>query len=309
MTYFSNYLEAFHKYWHNTFTFDILFAGAAFSVAIFVIHSAEFLFHKRKSYSIYTLLLGSTYLFGQSSRLTLFYIESPLVYVFINNTTAILGAWVIYEYIRKDINKQRHKEDNYYILLCFFSIFLLFIVCWISHLKIASVFYTFFLIFKFVIFILTGYKAYVGYKAKTLPFTPIVLGFCFAVVVAKMHDPFNDFDSSFFLVEQYILIVLGGIFMATLLGYLKAENNKELENQYIKNQLITQEKRQILEHQNALLETLVEQKTKELSDLNTTKDKLFAIIGHDLRSPMVNLQASISFLKNTDKDTYHSYIG
>ena len=43
---------------------------------------------------------------------------------------------------------------------------------------------------------------------------------------------------------------------------------------------------------------LVETQAQQLSELNVLKDKMFAVIGHDLRSPMVGLQLKIQQLQN-----------
>ena len=39
---------------------------------------------------------------------------------------------------------------------------------------------------------------------------------------------------------------------------------------------------------------------KELEELNQTKDKLFAIVAHDLRSPMASLQGILYMINNSD---------
>ncbi len=44
-------------------------------------------------------------------------------------------------------------------------------------------------------------------------------------------------------------------------------------------------------------ESLLEQRNQELSEINHTKDRLFSIIGHDLKGPMGNLKQLLEFIK------------
>ncbi len=54
----------------------------------------------------------------------------------------------------------------------------------------------------------------------------------------------------------------------------------------------------LVKEQNALLERKVNERTLELKELNHTKDKLFAIIGHDLKSPIHSLKSLLDLLAN-----------
>lgn len=90
--------------------------------------------------------------------------------------------------------------------------------------------------------------------------------------------------------------ILLGLCMMTLLSFfiyrtsqqvLKAK--KKLERQHHE---ISHQKEEIIQ-QNEVLEL----KTKELERVNHTKDKLFAIIGHDLRSPIAALHSLLTLIK------------
>lgn len=57
---------------------------------------------------------------------------------------------------------------------------------------------------------------------------------------------------------------------------------KELEKEQLRTKL--------LEEQQVVMEQKIEERTKQLSIANTTKNKFFSIVAHDLRSPMIALQ-------------------
>jgi PAS domain S-box-containing protein len=56
---------------------------------------------------------------------------------------------------------------------------------------------------------------------------------------------------------------------------------------------------------------LIEQRTNELAELNSTKDRLFSIIAHDLKGPIGNQQQLLEFLEHDiadgDKGILHNY--
>ncbi|MFD2532853.1 tetratricopeptide repeat protein [Gracilimonas halophila] len=77
---------------------------------------------------------------------------------------------------------------------------------------------------------------------------------------------------------QVIMIFSGGVIIALIivLLFMMKKTSKEREE---------------------MLKTLKEQKT-ELEEVNSSKDKLFAIISHDLRSPLTSMQGILYMMKN-----------
>jgi signal transduction histidine kinase len=72
------------------------------------------------------------------------------------------------------------------------------------------------------------------------------------------------------------------------------EQNKYLEQKVKERTIELEEKNEEIEQQNFILN----QKSNELEKVNATKDKLFGIIGHDLRSPINSLKGLMDMLAN-----------
>ncbi len=62
--------------------------------------------------------------------------------------------------------------------------------------------------------------------------------------------------------------------------------------------ILIEEKNSILEKQNETLAQQVAEKTAELQAINSSKDKLFSIIAHDLRSPIASIKGVLQLLDN-----------
>ena len=60
--------------------------------------------------------------------------------------------------------------------------------------------------------------------------------------------------------------------------------------------ILKKEKYDLIIEQNEKLEVNVKNRTEELQKINSTKDKLFAIIGHDLRSPVNSLKGLLDLI-------------
>lgn len=81
-------------------------------------------------------------------------------------------------------------------------------------------------------------------------------------------------------------------------SYFFAKDFSNLLNRQEEVKILTEEKNAILEKQNETLARQVADKTAELQAINSTKDKLFSIIAHDLRSPIASLISVLQLLEN-----------
>jgi len=82
------------------------------------------------------------------------------------------------------------------------------------------------------------------------------------------------------------------------LFFSKSMKNYQLKQKEIE-RLLT-EKQIMLENQNEYLTKKVDEQTFELRALNSTKDRLFLIIGHDLRSSLASIQELLALIENQE---------
>lgn len=105
--------------------------------------------------------------------------------------------------------------------------------------------------------------------------------------------------------QQFWTIVSIGVFLASLviISIILYRRQSEKENN---NALLRRQNSEIQTHKSEL-----ETQAIALKELNTTKDKLFAIIGHDLRSPINSLQGLMNLLNdnNISPQEFMTFIG
>lgn len=100
----------------------------------------------------------------------------------------------------------------------------------------------------------------------------------------------------------YILKITENIIMpfaiAVFLALVFSKSMKDYNQKNARIEALIIEKKFILETQNENLAVQVSAQTSELKALMATKDRLFSIIGHDLRSPIASLKGVLLLLDN-----------
>ncbi len=103
--------------------------------------------------------------------------------------------------------------------------------------------------------------------------------------------------------NRNLLLIAGLTLLILMLFFIRANIRKKKYNQEL-----LEKNQQINEHTEELLQTLQQLSLREqqLADLNRTKDRLFSIIGHDLRGPVGSLEKLLEMLtEQFDKFTIH----
>lgn len=94
-------------------------------------------------------------------------------------------------------------------------------------------------------------------------------------------------------INQILILAVG--LVALFLGVLIMISYKNTRRKNVLNQMLLKKSEDI-----ALQKQLIEQQNDSLFKLNKTKDQLFSIVGHDLRSPMAAILGTLKLLKDTD---------
>ena len=92
--------------------------------------------------------------------------------------------------------------------------------------------------------------------------------------------------------RQFIYLILGGLVVTILLTIFLM---KVIRDKHKINLILEKQTSDLKEKQD-----IINQKNKDLEESNAVKDKLFAIIGHDLRSPFANLKSMLDLIQSGD---------
>jgi signal transduction histidine kinase len=218
------------------------------------------------------------------------------------------SIYMIIMYLNNPADKKIIETDPFYYLN-FILIATFLLVLYLNHLRlynwsralglvVALLFYTYvgFQSAKpyegelFVLLFAVGIFALFN-QAKFI-FPIFLLAFaCFIALIINIALKNNEDFGYIIEAGVYIRIITLFIFLFFVLNMFRTEHltyQKEIEQ---KNQVLQEQQNELLS-QSELLE---EQKT-ELIRLNQTKDKLFSIIGHDLRTPIGGLKSFVDFI-------------
>ncbi len=222
----------------------------------------------------------------------------------------VLGTsiYMIIMYLKKPIDKKITEIDPFYYLNFILVIAFLLVLC-LNHLRlynwsralglvVALLFYTYvgFQSAKpyegeiFILLFAVGIFALFNQAKFILPI--FLLAFvCFLTLIINIALKNNENFGYIIEAGVYIRIITLFVFLFFVLNLFRTEHltyQKEIEQ---KNQVLQEQQNELLSQSE-----LLEEQKDELIRLNQTKDKLFSIIGHDLRTPIGGLKSFIDFI-------------
>ena len=132
-------------------------------------------------------------------------------------------------------------------------------------------------------------------KSFIITFTSLAIIFTIQILPTfKINPEFSNYIFKLRVIENVLLPLAIALFISLVFSkYFKDFYQKQEEIDSL-----TLEKQAILETQNENLAVQVALQTSELKAINDTKDRLFSIIGHDLRSPIASLKGILLLIDN-----------
>jgi signal transduction histidine kinase len=135
----------------------------------------------------------------------------------------------------------------------------------------------------------------IGYMLFSLTLS-MVSYFVLAVVLKRYHYQLETINLGYYLFNQVLAIafIFYGLFL------IKKENAGYQFHILSKNRALYKKNLQIQKQKKELAESarLLQQKTKDLTELDSLKNKLFSVIAHDLRAPIYALR---NFFRNVEQ--------
>jgi signal transduction histidine kinase len=207
------------------------------------------------------------------------------------------------------------------VLAWFVTILFLLASCLALFLPVSIFSYSMIVYYPLMILLISYllYKSFLGTLKKSgldfIYFLAFIL-----LLFGGLHDlrvSLGKSESNFGYLLTYIIVLF--VFIQTALimyKWIRAFNEKEkLQNQlaFVNHnlELLVNERTQELKNRNEEIEkqnTMIAMQNKQLSDTIQLKNKIFSVIAHDLRSPVVNILYMLNLLKEKEyKEKYDTF--
>lgn len=127
-----------------------------------------------------------------------------------------------------------------------------------------------------------------------LGWTVFIIGSLILILKDLGFLPFNVFTQNLAQVGSVLESILFSVALADRIAYYQSKKEKadKKEIQYVKEYNVLTERR------NAVLQSVVRDRTKKLEEINHIKDNFFSIIASDLRGPLISLSKFTHFLNS-----------
>jgi signal transduction histidine kinase len=282
----------------TSFMFYFRLGLVGFSLMLSLIYGLVFVSNFKNRTSFWFMIFA--FFFGIGHLGLYFpYIESNtinkiLFFVFTN--TGISFCAIASLQIILDISKTNINNKQYYLCVGLIVAYLFIIINYFLDLPIffnncLYVIYTGFII-------AITYECYVhiqdAYNKKNVNYSIVI-----AVDIVSISAATYIFPSHLVTVKIVnVSILLMPFSIAIILAFLFAKSFIDLQKKQEEVKRLSKEKEWILERQTELLSHQVAEQTAELKALNATKDRLFSIISHDLRTPIYSILGTLDLFEN-----------
>ncbi len=144
---------------------------------------------------------------------------------------------------------------------------------------------------------LNDFKAAYDYQDKYLTLSDSLLNLKRSKQMEEMQNQYSEGQNELQIKLQkaelkhqrlYIYIFSGSLILLVILAVILIKNNKDKQKTNI---LLENQKSELADQQE-----IINQKNKDLEETNSIKDKLFAVIAHDLRNPFASLKGLVDLL-------------
>ena len=294
---FSNLIEIFVQ---STLIKTIWIIAFGYFICFSSVCAFTYLFFKKNQVIIWYLCIALFLSLAYSIALLPYYFRSSIVnFLFFSiNNTAHLGIIICGIKIIQDVTNY-HNDHQFHknTLIATIGLF----CCNLSYFLERNEGLLLFTIFIFTCMFLI-FDCYSmlkrAVKEKKLEQNFIYIIYTLAIISFSQIFPVTNDN----LTLVFNLKLINNIFMpfaiAIFLALVFAKNMNNYYQRQEKIDSLTLEKQAILETQNENLAIQVAAQTSELKALNSTKDRLFSIIGHDLRSPIASLKGILLLIDN-----------
>ena len=324
----------------NKFTNDFLLAAFIGIVLVMLIYNT-FIYLSTKDhiyifYLGYLLFIGITVPYANGypfiEKINFLFIDK----VFWNEYFLLLNAPVYYfmgmfciRYLELSTNGPWIKRLIQLEIAIISGVFPLLNILGIALVEVVNYVHIFMLIFYLTCLITAYFYIYKGIKQAyfyAFGWTFLILSAFIFIAVINGFLPFNAFTRNVLYFGTSLEVCLFSLALGDRLNILQKEKNL-IKAQHLKfveqqNEVLEEKVRKRTSELESTNENLVQSneelmltteqldaQSKQLKELNHTKDQLFAIISHDLRSPINSLKGLINLIwgKNISQEEFYQY--
>ena len=274
-------------------TFDI-----GFFMALAALCALGYLFFKKNRVLFWYMWLMLLLTLAYSAIITPYYFNNPFVAFFFYFAVKLVqsGGMICAIKILQDLT-QLGNPTKFKQLLILSFVGLLCCLIGYFYLPLYDILNAFYYVTCLILLFQCILTIWQGVRRKTLDRNFIILYSIVSVLFVIQSFPITDSNDNSISALRIWINVLLPFSIACFLALVFAKYSESFFKNEAEMKALELEKQLILEKQNETLVRQVSEQTAELQVLNSTKDKLFSIISHDLRSPMASLKGTLQLFE------------